>query len=169
MKRQDLISILITFSVGIAAGMYFYLAEVASIVTDYSTPTEEDVDNALTIVGEVYGGCRSTCPSFRVDEEGAYRYLFTPSAGQEQVIQEGELPSGLKLRLRQVLNQATLQAQAKEIQPAVCNSYTDGIDVRYVIVFGGTEYELDSCGTAVDADSELWKSLQAIWEYYEGR
>jgi hypothetical protein len=169
MKRQDLISILITFAVGMAAGMYYYLAEVATIVTDFSTPTQEIIESSLTIVGEVYGGCRETCPSFRLQGDGSYRYLFTPAVGQDQIIREGEIPSGLKVRIGSALEASALSAQSEEIQPAVCNSYSDGIDVRYEVESGSNRFVLDSCGTAVDAESELWKSLQAIWEYFEGR
>ena len=54
-----------------------------------------------------------------------------------------------------------------EIEPAICNSYTDGIDVVYEITLDGKEYTLDSCGTAVEASSRLWEVLSSIWTYFE--
>lgn len=165
-KRQDLISILITFLVGVAAGMYLYLTGFAGLVSKLSIP---DIEKAteFVIVGDVYGGCREACPSFQVVHDGSYRYLYTPAAGAEQVLRQGVLPISLRRQLEAVITPIELAKQSKEIQPLLCNSYSDGIDVKYEITLDGQLYVLDSCGTAVEAESELWITLGSIWTYYE--
>ncbi len=164
--RKDRLSIMITFLVGFMIGGYLYLTNYAGFVSKLETPTEEKV-STFVIVADVYGGCRDTCPSFQVQHDGTYRYLYTPAAGAEQVIKKGTLPRSLQLRLQMALTDAGLQRQAAVIQPGVCNSYTDGIDVRYEITLNGKEYQLNSCGTAVEAESELWLSLAATWDQLE--
>jgi hypothetical protein len=93
--------------------------------------------------------------------------LYTPVAGAEQVLRQGTLPSQLERNLHEVLTEAALTKQSQVIQPLVCNSYSDGIDVKYVISLSGKDYMLDSCGTSIDGQSKLWTTLGSIWDYYE--
>ena len=58
MKRQDILSILITFTVGLLAGGYLYLTGFAPTVATLEVPSAEKL-NELVIESEVYGGCRS--------------------------------------------------------------------------------------------------------------
>lgn len=151
---------------GVFAGGYLYLTGFAGLAAKLTTPDVEQVSE-FVIVGDVYGGCRQTCPSFQVVEDGSYRYLYTPAAGAVQVIREGTLPIELRRQLKDALTHSELARQSQEIQPLLCNSYTDGIDVRYEVTLDGDRYTLDSCGTAVEEESELWSSLGEIWTYYE--
>lgn len=166
MKRQDIISIFITFAVGIFAGAYLYLTDFASVVSKVTVP---DVEEAFefSIVGDVYGGCREACPSFQVVNDGAYRYIYTPEAGQAQILRQGTLPTQLQRQLRTTLTKEELLKQSKTLTPALCNSYTDGIDVKYEVTIDGEVYIIDSCGTAVDGESQLWTTLGSVWDYYE--
>ena len=167
MKKQDALSIIITFLVGVVAGVYMYLGNAAGWLAELATPDATEVATAFVIVGDVYGGCRTACPSFQVSHDGSYRYLYTPAAGAEQVLREGTLPRQLQRQLTDSLTPAALAAQSQAIQPAVCNSYTDGIDVVYDISYAGEQYTLDSCGTAVVAESVLWVTLGDIWTHFE--
>ncbi len=158
-------SILITFVVGVFAGGYLYLVGFAGVESKLTTPTEEKLTE-FVIVGDVYGGCREACPSFQIVNY-SYRYLFTPAAGAEQVLRQGTLPLDLRQRLKQALTTVELARQSTKIQPLMCNSYSDGIDVKYTVTLEGKVYILDSCGTAVEAESRLWTTLGDVWTYYE--
>ena len=166
MKRQEVFSVFITFLVGFFVGGYFYVTNAASYVAKFTTPSVEQVSD-FAVVGEVYGGCRSACPSFRVMNDGSYRYLYTPSAGADQVIREGILPSSLIRELHRALTEEGLKRESRAIEPAFCNSFTDGIDVFYRVTLNSSTYTLDSCGTEVDADGRLWTTLGKIWTYFE--
>ncbi len=163
---KDAPSIIITFVVGFMAGGYLYLTNFAPLANELTAPDLEDISE-LSIVSEVYGGCRDACPSFQVVKDGSYRYLFTPAAGQEQIIREGTLPFQLRRELNVEITPAVLKVQSRPIQPSICNSYTDGIDIKYEITLDGVEYVIDSCGTAVDGESDLWQTLSDVWNYYE--
>lgn len=166
MKKHDVLSILVTFLVGFFAGGYFYLTNFAGFVSAVETPDAEKIA-VFTIVADVYGGCRSTCPSFQIQNDGTYRYLYTPAAGEDKVMRKGELPPSVMRELRRVVTEAELERQSVPTQPAVCDSYVDGIDVTYEITLDGMVYTLDSCGTAVSGSGELWVGLQSIWDYFE--
>jgi hypothetical protein len=166
MKRQEVFSVFITFLVGFFVGGYFYLTNAAGFIAKLTTPSVEQVSEFI-VIGEVYGGCRSACPSFRVADDGSYRYLYTPSAGADQVVRQGALPRSLVRELRTVLTDRGLKRESRIIEPAFCNSYTDGIDVFYRITLDSATYTLDSCGTAVTADGQLWTTLGKVWTYFE--
>lgn len=168
MKQSEKLSILSTFIFGFLAGMYFYVTGFVFITDPTPVPTQEQAES-LVIVGEAYGGCAlgGNCPSFRVASDGAYRYLYTPTAGEEQIVRDGRLPAALRRELSAVVVERSLEAQSRPIEPAICNSFTDGIDVRYEITLEGEDYELDSCGTNIDGEGELWTTLSKIWNYFE--
>lgn len=166
MRKQDIISILITFAFGAASGAYLFTMVYAPFIADKNTPDSEKLSE-LIIEGQIYGGCRSACPSFQILGDGSFKYLSTPENGQEQVLREGTVPSEYQRNLRKVLTKTALQEQSQVTESASCNSFTDGIDVAYDITIKGTEYELDSCGTAIDGTSKLWLSLHELWAYFK--
>jgi hypothetical protein len=166
MKKQDFISVLVTFLFGLFAGAYLYLTGFAPMANELAD-IEISPTTRYAVVSEVYGGCRETCPSFQVLSNGTYRYLYTPRAGAEQVVRQGTLPLPIQNKLKASLDVNAILPQTKEVTPLVCNSYTDGIDIEYFITIGEVEYILDSCGTAVDPDGEVWLVLDGIWEYFE--
>jgi hypothetical protein len=164
--KQDLLSIFFTFLVGFFGGVYLYLTGFAPFANELAD-IEISPTTRFEIVSEVYGGCREACPAYQVLSNGNYRYVYTPRAGAEQIIRQGTLPAGLQNNLKAALDEEAIVLQAEEVTPLVCNSYSDGIDIDYFITIGETEYLLSSCGTAVDADSELWLTLDSIWAYFE--
>jgi len=165
-SKNDRLSILITFLVGFFVGGYLYLTNFAGFISKIETPDIEKVSE-FTIVADVYGGCRNMCPSFQIQNDGSYRYLYTPAAEAEQVMRKGTLSRELQLSIRAVVTEEALLAQSKSITPALCNSYTDGIDVKYAVTLDGETYTLDSCGTAVVAESALWTTLGTVWDFFE--
>ena len=166
MKRQDVLSILITFTVGLFAGGYIYLTGFAPTVANREVPSAETF-NQLVVESEVYGGCRNSCPSYQVLGDGSYRYLYSPSFEADQVLKTGNIPFGLRRDLQRTLTADELEKQSRETSPALCESFSDGIDVRYEITLENTVYELDTCGTAVDTNSALWLNLNRVWDYLE--
>lgn len=168
MRREDKLLILSTFIVGMAIGMYAYFAGFAP-VTKSVTETVSEWSDTLTIIGEAYGGCdmANMCPSFYIDTDGGYRYFYHPNGVAEAVLREGTVSRSLLRELQQNATQAELQVSSRPTDPAYCDSYVDGIDVRYTVTLNDQEYVLDSCGTDVNSDGPLWKSLSNIWDFFE--
>jgi hypothetical protein len=164
MLKQDWISILMTFVFGLFAGGYLYVTEFATYVNNSAVPDAVEASK-LSIVSDIYGGCGNQCSSFQVLGDGSYRYFYTPNEGGEQVLVEGKLPNDIQKSLKNAFASGQLETQSKPYEPTVCNSYSDGLDVVYEITKNGTEYNLDSCGTAIDGNSELWTALNSIWSY----
>jgi hypothetical protein len=165
MSGKEIASILVTALVGFCFGIYVYFFGFLELV-EPQRPAQVTAGE-FSVVSEVYGGCRDQCPSFQILGNGSYRYLYTPAIGAEQVIRDGSLPRSLRRDIEQFVTPAALVVQAESTQPAVCNSYTDGIDVRYRITVDDEIYVLDSCGTNINPESPLWQTLVNIWVYFE--
>lgn len=168
MKRQDLLTILITFAMGMFFGFYIYIAGFTATTERVSTALES-VSDSLVITGEAYGGCdrTGTCPTFNIAADGTYRHFYTPLGSNEQVVREGSLPLRLQQQLDQYVVRAALLEQSRAVQPVFCESFVDGIDVRYRVTLNGEDFELSSCGSDVVAESPLWQALSNIWTYFE--
>jgi len=165
MKRQDIVTLAFTFFTGFCLGVYIFFTGFMGITEDVVPDVGETV--ALEIIGEAYGGCQTVCPTFIVRADGSFRYLFTPGFDEEQVVREGSLPFSLQVELAEAMTRPALTAQSEELQPAFCNSYNEGVDVRYRITRAGEQYLLDTCGTRVATETALWQALVKIWNYFE--
>lgn len=165
MKKEDIYSIAFTFVLGLAVGIYVYISGFAGFWSNI-TVSEQSTEEGFVLVADVYGVCRSDCPSFRVDDTGSYRYIY-PVTGGDSVTRDGRLPYGIRQELRTAMESSELVRQSQETTPAMCDSYVDGIDVRYTINYEGAEYVLDTCGSAVDTDSTLWASISGVWDFLE--
>lgn len=169
MKRQDLVNILFTFVVGLVAGMYLFFAGFAPTTNSIENAVEE-IGDTLVVTGEAYGGCDrpGTCPSFNIADGGEYRYSYTPRGASSQVLREGSLPLSIQQDLRRYATPNALMQFSQSVDPVMCESYVDGIDVRYTIELESETYVLDSCGTDVNADTLLWQTLGGLWDYFDG-
>lgn len=166
MKRNDVISIIITAVVGFAGGAFLYVTHFSKLVGGIGGPEEQSAIQ-LQITSEAYGGCRDVCPSFRVERDGSYRYQFTPAIGAAKEFREGTIPRNIMRDVVGSLGTRSLVQQSQPIEPTNCNSYTDGIDIRYTIEFEGAQYMLDSCGTSIDDEGEVWNELAKLWNYFQ--
>lgn len=168
MKKQDLINIIFTFFVGFFSGAYLYVAVFAPTVQQAETVIEE-IGEAFVVTGEAYGGCDrvGSCPSFQIADGGEYRYIYLPRDANSQALREGTLPLDIQQKLRRYATAGVLTEQSVRIDPAMCESYVDGIDVRYKIEIGESSFVLDSCGTDVDAESRAWIELSGLWDYFQ--
>lgn len=166
MRRHDVLSVLFTFVVGFFAGAFLYVGHFGKLLNSSDVSSNTDLEN-FTIVGEAYGSCGNDCPSFQVLSDGSYRYEYAITKGSEAQIKSGTLPLEIRRALKANLKDSTLAPQTESIQPTDCHSYHGGIDVRYDVTLKGEEYNLDSCGTTVDGNSNAWNSLAQIWNYFE--
>ncbi len=167
--RYEFIAIILTFIFGLFIGFYIYLTEFSVLLHKFSNFINKPKSKTgLTIYADSYGGCHQSCASFKIDINGKYHYFYFPTNAIEPVVREGVLPKALLKDLHKFLTLSEVKKQSRKITPEGCYSYADGIDVVYKINFGGdNEYTLDSCGTDIDKDSELWKVLSRAWEYQE--
>ena len=168
MKKHDILSILITFSAGAIVGVYLYTTGLPMIMSDRSVPDVEEMYE-FSIVGEFYGGCGTTCPSFQVVGDGSYRYFYTPEATGQELLSEGILPFKIRQNLNKAISEKSLTVQSEQIERENCVSYADGSDLKYVVTLDNVEYDIDSCYTAVDGQGELWVALSEMWSYYSTR
>lgn len=164
MIRQDFVSIMITFVLGVGAGFYFYLT---GYTFEFSDVPKEDSYADFSIEGEAYGGCKvDGCMSFQVLSDGSYRVLVTKSEVGE-VIKEGVLTKSLKNELVKNLSTKTLDQQSQKRPLAKCSSDENGIDYNFRITRAAEDYVLDTCKNTIVYDSDGWKSLGKLWEYFE--
>lgn len=168
LHKNDAISIIMTFVFGFIIGVFVFFSGYGDKEQIADIPSIDE-QPSFVLEGEAYGGCQMSenCPSFHIESDGTYRFLYTPTFGEEQTIKEGSLPRSLRTEINVTFTDEALVAQSRKIQPTMCNAYVDGIDVRYKIVIGEQAYLLDSCGTDVNVDSPLWQTLVKIWNYFE--
>lgn len=166
MKKEDLISVLITAVVGLLAGSYLYLTSFAEIINRVFMSDADDVTE-LTITGDMYGACSNVCPSFQVKRGGLYHFIYPATDNFEKIKKEGDLPFFLRIKLRNNLITEELEKQSREWEVSICDSETEKNEVIYRITLDGKFYILDSCKTKVDKDSKLWDTLQELWEYMQ--
>ncbi len=166
LSKDDLISILVTFVVGFLAGGYLYVGQFTKIYGKDAVATEEKAQE-FSIVGEAYGSCGDVCPAFQLLKDGTYRYRYSPEINAEAVVRDGTLPLDIQSRVKRSLDANALEEESQTVDAVVCNSLSGGVDIRYQISYEGGDYEIDSCGTAVNDTGELWSSLSGIWSYLQ--
>ncbi len=164
LSKQDKLSILITFTVGLFAGVYLY---VAGFATTFKLPevSTGDIYTEFVLIGEGYGACEldNTCLSFQLLENGSYRALYDAADGST-VVKEGAIPRALR---RELINALTANALAIEsdLIARPCRFGDDGTNYRFEITKKGTEYSLDTCRTALDYEGGIWKALAKLWNH----
>lgn len=168
MKKQDITTILFTFFCGAMAGAYLFLVgfkpQVVQVTAELTPPP--DPAKVITIEGQQYGGCERSgrCASFRIKDNGEYSYLATsvPTATGPY---GGALARRDWQQIRSRLSERVLSASAQSVEPEVCGSQYDLVDYQYEILYQGTSYRLDTCGTALDRESELGVTLDWLWQF----
>ena len=164
LSRQDRLSILITFTVGLFAGVYLY---VAGFATTFVLPEvgTNDVYSEFVLIGEGYGACEldNTCLSFQLLENGSYRALYDAADGST-VVKEGVIPRTLR---RELVNALTPEGMVIEsdLIARPCQFGDDGTNYRFEITKEGTEYSLDTCRTALDYEGPIWTALAKLWNH----
>ncbi len=170
LKKQDKLTVLSAFLIGIIGGSYLYLVGYApEFQSGQGVETEEEATE-FVVIGEMYGGMRAgTPPSFQIETDGSYRYLpFSDNSEVPSPAVEGAIPRTLLRDLKDMLTDDVLIEGAKPETKEMCAQMVDGIDYRYIVVKDGVEYELDTCTTNLEAESEVGQKLGALWEYFDG-
>ena len=163
--HQDKISLVVTFSVGFVAGVYFYFAGF-SFEFGSAIP-EKDFYEDFMIEGQAYGSCEMQgCLSFQLLSDGTYR-MVSPMSGVGAVTKNGVIRFDLRSELMKNLEDRTLTKQAKSNGVENCASDEGGTDYNFIITKNGEEYQLDTCSTNVDYESQAWQSLAKLWNYFE--
>lgn len=165
MKKQELLSILITLVVGFFAGGFLYV-NVFSGMIDTNGVESLAEQEAFSITSQAYGGCRDNCPAFRVNSDGSYRYQYVPEIGAQPLLRSGTLPRAIQRNLAREITTRSLAPQTARTNNNACASYSDGIDITYEVLIDGTTYVLDSCNTTVDQSSDAWEALSSVWTYF---
>jgi hypothetical protein len=168
LKKQDKLTVLSAFLIGIIAGSYLYLVGYApEWGASQGVATEEEASD-FVVIGEMYGGDRAgISPSFQIEADGSYRYLpFSDNPEVPSPAVEGAIPRTLLRDLKTTLTDEVLVEAAKPVTKETCAQMVDGIDYRYIVVKDGVEYELDTCATNFSDDTEAGKALSGVWEYF---
>jgi len=169
MKKQDLVTILITFLCGIIAGGYLYVMgfkpQIAQVASELIPPP--DPAKIITIEGYQYGGCERSgrCASFKIQDNGEYSYLET-SVPTARGTYSGTLARRDWQQIRSRLTEERLVSNSLAVQPETCASDYDLIDYRYQIQFQGESYRLDTCGTDFSRESDLGAALDWLWQFF---
>ncbi len=167
MNKDHILSILITFTVGLIMGGYLYLTQ---FLPNFSP--EALMDSVMTetfvIEGEMYGGFRGrSAPSFQLESGGSYRYL--PSAPLDALpdVRTGTLPRKVWEAVERSMSETALITAAQARTGSDCASFVDGIDYRYRVQVDEAVYVLDSCTTALSPTGTVGQTLASVWEYLE--
>ena len=166
MEKDDLISIIITIIVGLVGGAYLYVAHFTRLYGNDGVDTQAE-QAQFSLMGEAYGSCGTNCPAFQVKNDGSYRYRYYTEVNQPPTVREGTLPLSEQRTLKRALDEAALSKQSETVSPGTCNSATGGIDIRYAVTYKSQQYRIDSCGTAVDSEGDIWKAFSIIWQYLQ--
>jgi len=162
--KQDLLSILITFTVGLVAGAFVYFNGLSF---KSSTVPKEDSYANFTIIGEAYGSCQnSVCLSYQLLADGSYRAIVY-KMGSGQVIKEGFINNQLRNELIKNLDTKTLEHQSRKALALNCASDEGGVDYKFRITRDRKEFVLDTCKSTVSYNSTAWNSLAKLWNYFE--
>ncbi|MDC1205639.1 hypothetical protein N8083_02210, partial [Candidatus Pacebacteria bacterium] len=168
MKPRDWMILFFTFAVGLLSGMYVYVTSFKPIYEEKNGVDTIPTTLVLSIIGVTYGGMTPdnyNHPTFKVNVDGSYSYFAGGSTKSEKTT--GTLPKSLFNTVASIIETSDLEALSTLVPNKECALYADGIETEYNIEVEGVEYELDSCATDFDNDSELGNALSEIWKYVD--
>jgi hypothetical protein len=166
MKSEEIISIALTFCMGFVAGAYFYITQAKPVEVKLSTPSvKNNSGEGYLIGGFMYGGCEPNCASFQVRLGGDFIYTYFDTDKSEKKTINSKLPASVAFSLDRAVSIRQVEPQSKSADKDACVKNDDGVAVRYEFKIESKYYELNSCGTTVDYSSNLWRSLNKVWEY----
>ena len=157
MKIGDWLVVLLTFITGVAAGSFVYLIGLREFDID---PIKPSLISEFEIVVTNYGGCTRSggCSSYRILSDGSYVFIAGDGVTSGGVITDDQLSS-----LKQTLFATDLEVQSVAYEPDFCESWVDGVDTTYSITRDGIQFEIDTCKTTADVDSDLLELLDWLW------
>ncbi len=165
-KKQDLILIAVTFVMGIIAGWYLYVMAFAPQFNEFLGQTESVYED-LVLVGEEYRAeADGTLPSFQILKDGTFSYVPATALGDVATPMEGTLPRALWNEVKADLTKARLVKLDTVVVGEGCASANFGADFTYTVTLSSVEYTLDTCTTALSADTAVRTTLDKLWKYF---
>ncbi|PIW97004.1 hypothetical protein COZ82_01940 [Candidatus Kaiserbacteria bacterium CG_4_8_14_3_um_filter_38_9] len=166
MKKQDVLTLLITFIVGIIIGVYLFFAGFAPQFLAHNGATDTTYSD-FSFSGKVYGGCsrNDACPSFQVLKDGSFSYLPIGASSGISAI-NGNLSKSLMQEFQTKFTNANLEMASRSIEATTCDSYLDGMDYHYQVTLKTVVYNLDTCGTDFLVTSDMGATLEKLWSYF---
>jgi hypothetical protein len=161
MRRQDIVSIIVTFVVGLLTGGYLYLFGFSQQFSlDELSESVATPDRDFTMTIEAYGGCDRSgrCPRYVVGSDGAVTGTVpaTPEAGKVT----GQLDQQLWLELQDYFYPEQLDVLSEPMVSADdCASADDGVDYQVTVIRGSVTYRLDTCRSALAEDDVAYALL----------
>lgn len=152
-----------TFVFGFMTGAIVYLQTNTGREGDGSIET---ISKGMTITATVYGGCeRIGCPSYRIENDGAYTYIvWSPEGGE--VRYEDTLTDKQRATLVTELKETDFDRIDDSEFTGTCPIAFDGPAYRYDIEYRGERYEVDSCIEAIDGEP-LFATLAGYFSVFE--
>ncbi len=165
MESKDLLSILLTFLLGIFVGAYAYLYIMNGPKKEVDEL--EVVKNEFAIVGESYGACEAldNCFAFRLDQNGEYIVQYD-GGGLGYREEVSSLPGKLVREFSQeVFTTESLKRQSRAPLSASCYFGNNETNYKFRITKGGDDYHLDTCLTDIDYEGDDWYLLSKLWNH----
>ena len=171
MKPTDWLFLGLTFATGLFIGMAIYVVSFKPTYAPENLNTEEDSALEFSIIGKAYGGDLGPeyiRPSFRLLRNGTYDYIQGGDGEDALDSVTGKLSKNVLNRVVASMEEAVLLEASWPTEKDDYRIFVDGIDYQYQITLDGTVYQLDTCNTDLDYDSELAISLEMVWNELGG-
>lgn len=164
MTKKELFFLILTFIVGICAGMYTYVTFFKPEFDKDTVPREERVARVFSVIGDQYGGCATDCPSFRILADGTLEYKAT----LENDVIKADIPDRIYTNIEAAVKNADLKGASESTSKSACPSAaTGGLGYRYTVTYLDAIHELDSCATVFGINSPLGMALSDVWYFIE--
>jgi hypothetical protein len=159
MLKHLYFTILLTFIVGVATGVYAYFLTREHDSSTLGTTEIGDVPSAgYEIVAYTYGGCeRVGCASLRITDDGAYTYLVNTRGGEYERFSD-VLTDRQRERLTELMNDTSFETISETAFVGTCPVTYDGIAYRFTLRNEDEQYTFDSCVESLE-DRALFAEL----------
>ncbi len=153
MLKHLYFTILLTFVVGIASGIYAYFLTREDTRSSSDTTAEDSLPKSgYEVVAYAYGGCeRVGCASIRLSDDGTYIYLAHSQEGKYERFSD-VLTSRQHEILTDLVEQAPFEALKETVFTGSCPTTYDGIAYRFTIRRAVEQYSFDSCEESLDRE-----------------
>jgi hypothetical protein len=165
MLKHLFLILILTFIVGLMTGVYAFFVVTGPEEVRTEVPREE-AEDGFVITSDMYGGCQmlGACPSYRIVDTGDYIYISREREDTDERF-EGSLSRAQLADLETLLRSADLEEIEDSIFTETCPSAFDGAAYTYEIVYGGEEYDIDTC--AEDTFGEpLFQTLEDYFSVF---
>lgn len=168
-SRADWVLFVLTLLMGMVAGAYLYAMSFKPIYQPEGSVTGGEAGALeFSVIAKAYGGFHPreyVHPSFRITGDGNVSYYKGGENAIDQTAVEVSLPRSLFNRLVDDISRADLEELSYPDPKDTCRIASDGVDYTYRITMDRTQYEMDTCYTALPYDHSLTQTLEDVWSY----